>query len=73
MNLEQYIKGDVAQTGERVLCKHQVRSSILLISTKDVLVMQMNHDTPAGVPVYLDYGKKYYAGREDEVIAPTDA
>ena len=45
----------------------------LLISTTDVLVMQMNHDTPAGVPVYLDYGIKYYAGREDEVRVPTDA
>lgn len=45
----------------------------LLVSTDDVLVMQMNHDTPAGVPVYVDYGKKYHAGREDEARVPTDA
>ena len=45
----------------------------LLVSPDDVLVMQMIHDTPADVPVYVDYGQKYYAGREGEVHVPTDA
>ena len=35
------IKGGVAQLGERVLCKHQVRSSILLISTKISFIISL--------------------------------
>ena len=33
--------GGVAQLGERVLCKHQVRSSILLISTKISFIISL--------------------------------
>ena len=45
----------------------------LLVTDTDGLVLRMDHDTPAGVPVYLDYGRKYVAGLEEYRSAPTDA
>lgn len=33
----------------------------------------MKYDTPAGVPVYLDYGRKYINGRLEYMKTPPDA
>ena len=44
----------------------------LFVTDDDKLVMQMKHDTPAGVPVYLDYGRNYVDGRQEYVRLPTD-
>ena len=41
MHLERRRPGGVAQLGEHLLCKQGVRSSILLISTKDGRIAQV--------------------------------
>ena len=39
----------------------------------DVVVLQMRFPTPAGVPVYVNYGHKYVSGREIFKKEPPDA
>ena len=45
----------------------------LYVNNEDTLVMCMLHETPAGVPVYLDYGTKYFKDRPEQFITPADA
>ena len=52
--------------------KH-AKNARLLVTEDDRLVLQMEYDTPAGVPVYLDYGTKYVTGLTKYRSAPTDA
>ena len=45
----------------------------LVVTDHDTVALQMKFDTPPGVPVYVDYGTRYTAGKKIYQKRPPDA